>query len=433
MTTMTQLSLYTFLFIENEKHYLYNSQSNFLSEITPEFHRIIANGDWESLPAEVLDELFKQKVITDSNDVFDYYNTELIRFNSMNYDRSNMSLVLVPTTACNFACPYCFEPKKSPKTITDDVIDNLKDFIKGHDNTRNLHLTWYGGEPLVAFNKIKKIWSKLAEKGMPEIKSHSIITNGYLFTDEVVDFFKDKKLDKIQITIDGLKEHHDKTRCLLDSSPTFDTIISNIDRIVSGLPDTILDIRVNINKNNRSDFTDIYRMFTQRYKGNNNINVYPGIIREETADGCSLCPSSYSPGELQDLFNIFRKEGIEFPLFPSKKQKGCMMQALQAYIIGPEGEIYKCWNDVSDPDKIIGNISSDTLEGSPRYIKYMTQCSPFSDGCRECGIFPLCEGGCSLLRYKNRFGNGNFDLCSPLKNPEKLKYALLHGEIDVNK
>ena len=45
-----------------------------------------------------------------------------------------------------------------------------------------------------------------------------------------------------------------------------------------------------------------------------------------------------------------------------------MMQKLNANIIGPEGEIYKCWNDVNSPNKVVGNIL--TLDKEPSHLFY---------------------------------------------------------------
>lgn len=54
-----------------------------------------------------------------------------------------------------------------------------------------------------------------------------------------------------------------------------------------------------------------------------------------------------------------------------------MINKLNSYIIGPEGEIYKCWNDVSNTAKVIGNIQEECLENSTLFARYMTDLSPF--------------------------------------------------------
>lgn len=427
---MYKLSIYSLIFQQGTKFYLYNSRANFFSEISEEFYNILQNETWDVLPKEVLARLKSKEVIVERGKEFDFYYSELIRFNIKNYNPCRLNLVIAPTTACNFNCYYCFEPKMQPKTINDDTINKLGEFIKSHEDVKELYITWYGGEPLLAFDKIKKIYSKLLQDGMPEIKKQSIITNGYCFDDKVIDFFSTQKLDSIQISFDGIKYHHDNIRCVRETNePTFDRILGNIEKIANKLTKTRIDIRVNINKANYTDFAEIHKLIAEKFPGNKMICAYPGIIREETEDGRSLCSLSYKPSELMDLYQTFDKMGINSSIFPRRKFKGCMIHSMNAYIIGPEGEIYKCWNDVSDPDKIIGNISSKDLIGSSRFIKFATQARPFNEECRNCLVFPICDGGCGLHRYRNMFEDCNYELCSPYKDVEKLKTALLTGTL----
>lgn len=127
---------------------------------------------------------------------------------------------------------------------------------------------------------------------------------------------------------------------------------------------------------------------------------------------------------------LLHDEGLSYGFFPDRKVKGCMMHTQNSYIVGPECEIYKCWNDVSDEGKVIGHIQDGILHitNSSRYIKYRTQTSAFNSECKECHAFPICDGGCGSYRYRNVFENSKFILCSPYRDLTVLKDALLHGE-----
>ena len=427
-----ELSIYTLVFTRKGKFYIYNSRSNFFSEISVEMYRAMVSQCWDSLPNEVVEELKKRELICENSSKYDYYYSELIAFNDRNNNRTHMELIIAPTTACNFACPYCFESKNNPMTMDDLTIDALADFVKSQEDVKNLSITWYGGEPLLAFDKMKSIYNKLSSDGMPSILSQALITNGYCFNDEIISFFKEKGCRYIQITIDGLYERHSATRCLKNSSKsTFEPIISNIDKLVSELPETRINIRVNINKNNYKEYISVVNFFKKRYPGNKRISAYPGIIREENIEGNSLCDTSFGTSEMLTLNALLRREGLNTSDFPRKRMRGCMMQSRNSYLIGPIGEIYKCWNDVGNPDAIIGNIKSNELNNPSRYIKYTIRAVPFNSECRDCHAFPICEGGCSYFRYRNMFEGCHFDLCSPYKDKEKLIDALLSGEFDI--
>lgn len=71
------------------------------------------------------------------------------------------------------------------------------------------------------------------------------------------------------------------------------------------------------------------------------------------------------------------------------------------------------------------------LSGSSLFLKYMLQSSPYNDECKNCSVFPLCDGGCSLYRFRNNFNGTCFDLCTPLKDLNKLKHALLHDNLTI--
>lgn len=67
---------------------------------------------WNALPDDVVDFLISKELVCKKEDRYNYYYSQLLTFNKINNDCTRMSLVLVPTTACNFDCPYCFESKK---------------------------------------------------------------------------------------------------------------------------------------------------------------------------------------------------------------------------------------------------------------------------------------------------------------------------------
>ncbi len=55
----------------------------------------------------------------------------------------------------------------------------------------------------------------------------------------------------------------------------------------------------------------------------------------------------------------------------------------------------------------------------------MVGSTPFTDECRRCSVFPICDGNCGYYQYRNRFEGASYRMCSSLRNPENLKQALL--------
>jgi possible arylsulfatase regulator len=418
-------SRYTHIFSNRQKYYIYNSQSGFFSEISKEFYFILTDRDWHKLPDDILFELKNRKILINPTEQNDYFYDAKVQFLNSAYSPDAFTIMIAPTTGCNFDCPYCFEPKKNPKSISKEVEDKIIEYINNQEDIDKLNLTWYGGEPLLILNEIERIYDRIINETSKTVNSHTMVSNGYLLNEKAIAFMERSKMDRIQITLDGIESNHNKTRSLrLTNEPTFKTITKNIENLAKRLPEIRISLRVNINKTNYHDFIDIYRLYNQD-TWQKNIFVYPGIIREDTADKCSLCHNSYSSNELLDLYKIFSDEGINVDFMPRFSGKGCMIQKSRSFIIGPEGELYKCWNDVSDPDKIIGSIMDDDRRNYTTLMSYMNELNPFDDKCKDCKIFPICDGGCGNLRYRNIHEGASFDYCSPLKLDSNLEKALL--------
>ena len=384
-------------------------------------------GNLAAIPNSVLSTLQSHEVIVDDSKLYDFYYSELFKFNRRNYADSNLNLVIAPTTSCNFACPYCFEPKQNTRTMSTETINNLVQFIREHHEAKTISLIWYGGEPLLAFDKIKQIYENILVNGMPKIIFQSVVTNGYLLNNDVIGFFKDRHCNNIQITLDGIGNNN-STRCLKGSDrPTFDVIVSNIDKAIKELEETELHIRVNINKKNYTNYIEVKNYFKDKYPDNKMIYVYPGIIREEDKTSRTLCESSFKTTEILEMKRLLRRNGIDTSDFPKREYRGCIMHMANGYVIGPEGEIYKCWNDVGNSNAVVGNINNEHLTNPSLFIKYMVQANPFNSKCKDCFAFPICDGGCGYHRYRNLFDNCNFDVCSPYKDKKQLISALLSG------
>ncbi|MDE7080039.1 MAG: radical SAM protein [Muribaculaceae bacterium] len=424
------IGLYTHLFKRGHIGYIYNAQSGFFGKVEEELIDILSNRDWNRIDTDTINYLIERHVIESEKTKYDFYNMQNLKFQSRNYDQSTLGLVIAPTTACNFNCPYCFEPKLSPKTISSEKISDLIKFIRLHENAKRLAVTWYGGEPLLAFDKIKEIYQDLKAEDLPRISSQTMITNGSLINEEVCNFFNEVGLNSIQITIDGNEESHNKTRCFkTNRRPSFHIIYENVGLVRRLIPECKILIRVNINKNNVQDFIDLYTKVNNDFRDDSMIRVYPGLIREDTNDGRSLAAHCIQSKDLIEINALLREKGILESIFPEKQTRGCMMFSQNSYIVGPEGELYKCWNDVSVSDKIIGNISDVKSLNTTLLTRYMICCTPFSGKCKDCKIFPICDAGCGYYRYKNLFENGIYDQCSALKEDTILEKALLDGTL----
>ena len=416
-------SKYNFLFEEGRRFFIYNSLSNSFSELDKGTYMLITqkirDKDVEITDEDLKDSLLKMKVLMDNSQepfLRIKYKSMLRRFNN-----SQLSLTINPTLYCNFACPYCFEGSHPQKYMTEQVEDDIIKFVKKHGDAKAVNVTWFGGEPLLAFNRIVSLTEKFKSLGL--VYEAGMITNGYLLTDRVVSYLDELQIKSIQVTIDGMREVHDSRRCLRNGHPTFDRIIENIKRTHAVCPNIKLNVRVNIDRTNERDFLELYNLFqTDEFKG---ILLSPAFVDDiANINKCVL-----NSEEQNNYINrLLREHGIVFSKFYPEPMHECFIRNPNSVVIGPEGELYKCWNDVGKEDRVYGYLDG-RITNEPLLFRYLAASDPFDDEqCKECILLPVCGGGCPYERIKRDYEDNKINVCPLIKGNLKT-YLLNHYAI----
>ncbi len=140
------------------------------------------------------------------------------------------SLRIILTEKCNFGCSYCFV-KKRQKTLCGSISwKTLKgglDLLAKFNKDGHIEIHFFGGEPLIEFNLIKKAVNYITDLiKLKKIKSvfYAITTNATLLDDNKALFFK-KYHFLVSISVDGWENLHNKNRKYLDGRDAYkDTI-----------------------------------------------------------------------------------------------------------------------------------------------------------------------------------------------------------------
>lgn len=415
------LSRYSYLFKTSKVVCLaYSSKANSFLELSDDLfdvlqrHRVGMSSLSEAdIPEEIMQTLRDEGIVCEKYDDDDFVLRSEFFTQAVQHDKTQLDLVLVPTLDCNFNCPYCFESDKRSGVMSDDVIAKLINFIKGFDGLKGITITWYGGEPLLGVKAIEKTLDRISKKVQVPLRNHSIVTNGYLFDERAFRVFRKHPLDAIQITLDGSKERHNTLRALkTNGAPTYDVILNNVGKILDEFPETLLSVRVNIDKTNAEDYAAISRALTGKFP-NKRLAVYPGIIRLENDEKTNVIEPAFGSWETAELmFSLYQRGMIQGEVFPQiNPVKVCCASCSNSYIVGPKREIYKCWNDVGDPLKIVGNIEQAKIT-NVLYYKYHQGCVWYNDSnCKECFFLPICNGKCAWYSERNLYHGGEFNLC----------------------
>ncbi|GAB4447003.1 MAG: radical SAM/SPASM domain Clo7bot peptide maturase [Bacteroidales bacterium] len=406
-----KLSTYCYLYSNRDKYYLYSGISNAFANISYDLYQLLKKIKKSpfyisELETEIKKSLIEAKVLVTSEEEEYYVQQKKLLRNVQNYQNSALHLTIAPTSNCNFRCPYCFEAGIQPKTMTDEMVDNVLQFIKMRSRItqNNISITWYGGEPLLAKKQINNILDFI-EREKITIVDHSIITNGYLLSEVNIDWLIKRKINFIQITLDGSNpELHNRKRFLKNGKGTWDKILNNIDMLLNKTNGINISLRCNIDKSNKDDYLKLKEQLAIRWK-DKNITIYPAILRQHFKQESLNC------------VYLTNKEAVDFLLETGLKEKnikyfefelgGCTATQLNAYLIGPEGELYKCWNDLGRKEKIIGYVYNNKIPNENVVIEYMTAYDSIEDKkCLKCPLFFVCDGGCQWMRIEY-FKNNN--------------------------
>lgn len=353
-------------------------------------------------------------LVEDSRDD-DFYNIHKMRTLSSLYGNRHLMITFALSLACNFDCSYCFESTHNGPVMTQETEDKVMRFIQKY-RADSLSITWYGGEPLLAFDRILSINRRLQDMG--KNYSASMITNGYLLTRDKADKLNDLRITYLQITLDGARETHNARRYLRGGGATYDRILENIDGVMASDFRGMLHVRVNVDSRNEDEFAQVYNLIRERYPKDfgKRITVYPGFVKGDDHPDHSCFFDPVQQGEF--LSHMMEKYGIApFSLFPQRRIQGCMLTRRNAFVIGPDGEVYKCWDDVGIPERVVGNVDSLKDWNMALVAEGMTGCSYLdSQECRECFYFPICDGGCHRIRQTNLHSARPQSSCSYFKD-----------------
>ncbi len=322
------------------------------------------------------------------------------RYRAGTADRSSFALTIVSSLGCNFDCPYCFENK--PTAILDEETERLLlEVLDAQLPTiERFHVTWYGGEPLLAQDRIDRLSEAFLERTKAAGVRYGarILTNGYLLTPPVARRLKALRVRNAQITLDGPAETHDLMRPLRNGRGTFGVVLDNIVACADLIP---ISVRVNLDASNAQEYLRLLDQLVERDLAGR-VTVYPGRIvaypDQAGAPSETYRPHCFTLPEFaaveQEFLAAAYQRGLAEPSLPTPVGTPCTAVRENELVVGARGELYKCYDNVGDAREVIGHLRSwqDPNDRALKWLRY----DPFADeDCRSCIALPTCMGGCA--------------------------------------
>ncbi len=385
-----------------------NQSAKLFNDIINEPNKLFDNNEYLTMRKQLIEQGFLIP-----NDIDERKLLEL-SLQTDRFTQKNFSLTIIPEQSCNFACPYCFQGEKAYKTMSLEIENKIIKYVQDNfylDYITDLHVSWYGGEPLLNFASIERLAEKLiALCSKNNIKYNSgIVTNGYLLSKDVVKKLIKMGVSFIQVTLDGPQKVHDSRRFLVSGEGTFAAIVSNIVSFIDLLNKITLNIRINVDKTNYESIYELIDYLSDDTCLTNKVYLnFASVDNSNKTYDTNLCFKSQLFEEVNTNFiDYASKKGWDMErtrkpkLFPGV---ACTAEKFNSMVIGSDGSIYKCWNVIEHDDYLLGNISDESFSGILRINS--KNCYMFSDclkveKCKNCTILPVCNGGgCPHLRTK---------------------------------
>ena len=324
------------------------------------------------------------------------------------------ALCLHVAHTCNLNCEYCFASQGKyhgdRALMSFEVGKRALDFlIENSGNRRNLEVDFFGGEPLMNWDVVKKLvlYARSIEKEKGKNFRFTLTTNGMLIDDDVIEF-SNREMHNVVLSLDGRKEIHDSVRVDYAGKGSFDTIVPKFQKFVKERGDKEYYMRGTFTHNNPDFLKDIEVMLDL---GFDKISMEPVVCAPTDKSALTEGDKPIIYDQYERLANLMltrRKEGKAFTFYHYmidlkggpcvyKRISGCG-SGTEYMAVTPWGDLYPCHQFVGDEKFKLGNIF-DGVTNTEKVAEFKS-CNAYSrPECRDCWAKLYCSGGCAANAY----------------------------------
>ncbi len=379
---------------------VFHTLTRMLLSVPEEAMAFLAEG--EVFPASVLEDGLAAKlyehhflVPEDTPESEIYLETKDILVLKEELPRGITHYVILPTSTCNARCFYCFEQGMRYQKMAPETVEDTLRFIMSHrpKDRKDIHIHWFGGEPMCAEENIDRICDGLKEAGIEY--TAEMTSNGSLFTEASAKKAAEVwKVGEIQITLDGMADEYAKRkRYSAGLTDPFGTVIRNMHLLLAaGIKVTV---RLNADEEN---LQDIYRVidflrdtFTEDEK--KKMRVYAHSLFGQQGESLDGCPMGAASDELEakvlEVNEYIIRQGMmqhDLGQLFSLKSHFCMVTAPECNVlIDAAGQLFAC--DGMPENMRYGDVKKGIDPDA--WNRVSSPCAVRSE-CSECVFLPQC-------------------------------------------
>lgn len=316
--------------------------------------------------------------------------------------------------SCNLNCSYCFASQGKyhgdRALMSYEVGKRALDFLIENSGTRrNLEVDFFGGEPLMNFDVVKRLveYARSIEKQHGKNFRFTLTTNGMLIDDDVIEF-ANKEMSNVVLSLDGRKEVHDRFRVDYSGKGSYDKIVPLFQKLVKARGNKNYYIRGTFTHYNPDFLNDIKQMLDL---GFTELSMEPVVCSPEDASALTeedlpIVLKQYE--ELAKLMIERRNQGKPFTFYHYmidlkggpciyKRVSGCG-SGTEYMAVTPWGDLYPCHQFVGEEKFKLGNV----FDGVNNFAVQdeFKACNVYTrEKCKDCWAKLYCSGGCSANAY----------------------------------
>lgn len=324
------------------------------------------------------------------------------------------AVTMLLTNDCNLACSYCFESNKGkdymPKEMALDILKATYNVVDPMAGIFTLNM--FGGEPLMNWDTFKAVCDYVLENNL-KIRI-TATTNLTLLTDEMIDYIDELSIP-ILVSVDGIKEVHDKHRC-----NSFDKVIENMKKLIDRDLGYLIEARMTVAPDTAKYMYESVKMLVDL--GINNIANVPASDLDWDAQSIQDYKDNYE--KILDMYiDILNDEtnkrnislykvdqALNLALEPIKEDTSmCNIGNPRWVIVDWKGDIWPCpdYPTTDNVDLIAGKVGNfytgvdeTKVDPKPMVATYELE------RCKGCEAISICKSGCP---YENYTKNGKFN------------------------
>lgn len=281
--------------------------------------------------------------------------------------------------------------------------------VENSGSRRNLEVDFFGGEPLMNFDVVKKLvaYARSIEKEKNKNFRFTLTTNGVLLDDDVIEF-ANREMNNVVLSLDGRKEVHDRHRVDHAGRGSYDLIVPKFQRFVQKRTNGTYYMRGTYTHENVDFTNDIFHMADL---GFTELSMEPVVCAPD--DPCALTKEDLPV--LKEQYEILakemlkrKKEGRPFTFYHYmldlahgpciyKRIAGCG-SGTEYLAVTPSGDLYPCHQFVGEKEYRMGDIWTGVTNTELR--DKFKLCNVFAHKeCRDCWANMYCSGGCAANAF----------------------------------